>query len=518
MPSDYTSNDIFSKQGLNVTPTTSVDSFNSNDIYSLRRHVSHSHNYTDSSISTQQYNSTNGYGLVNAAAAVAKSSGQNTFADVADVGGNDWGADMVKAPESWAKGYTGQGVVVAVLDSGVDFNHEDLKDNIWTNPNDDANDGYADDIRGWNFVDNNNDVMDRAGHGTHVSGSIAGEKNSYGVTGVAYNSKIMPVKVLDDTGSGSYETITKGIYYAVDHGANVINMSLGGGSENKSMQDALQYASSKNVIVVMAAGNDSGWAPIYPARYAQNTGVAVGAVDKDKSLASFSNRAGTDELTYVTAPGVSIYSTVPNNSYENYSGTSMAAPHVAGVVALMLSANPNLSDSQVRQILADTSSNSEEGSTPNPNPGFDFGDIFPGLNSGSNFPFLNKIDESNRNSQNFAGLGSYQNNLTLIGNTITTSKDVIFDLDGNASWNSDRNLSYKYAGNTKLLSRDMLVNSAMSEYWSQNQNDFTSMAAKDPSSPEGILDRYGQILLSPYQDLIRFIPGNNPSNPNKPNN
>ncbi len=507
MPSDYTSNDVFSKQGLNVTPTTSVDCFNSNDIYSLRRHASHSHNYTDTDISTQQYNFTNGYGLVNAAAAVAKGAGQNTFADVADLGGNDWGADMVKAPELWAEGYTGQGVVVAVLDTGVDFNHEDLKDNIWTNPNDDVNDGYAGDIHGWNFVDNNNDVMDRDGHGTHVSGSIAGEKNSYGVTGVAYNAKIMPVKVLDDTGSGSYDTITKGIYYAVDHGANVINMSLGGGGENKSMQDALQYASSRNVIVVMAAGNSSGSVPGYPARYAQNTGVAVGAVDKDKNLASFSNRAGTDELSYVTAPGVSIYSTVPNNGYESYSGTSMAAPHVAGVVALMLSANPNLSDSQVRQILADTSSNSEEGSTPNPYPGFDFGDIFPGLNSGfGNFPFSNKID-----SQNLGfGLGTEQ---TLMKNTVTTSKDAIFGLDGNGSV-SDRDLSYKYAGNTKLVSSDMLVNSAMSQYWSQNQNTFTSMAAKDPSSPEGILDRYGQILLSPYQDLIRFIPGNNPSNPN----
>jgi subtilisin len=510
MPSDYTSNDVFSKQGLNVTSTTSADYFNSNDINTTS--ISRSSFSNDSDISAQQYSSTNGYGSVNAAAAVAKSAGQNTFADVADIGGNDWGADMVKAPESWAKGYTGQGVVVAVLDTGVDFNHVDLKDNIWTNPNDDTKDGYAGDTHGWNFVDNNNDVMDRDGHGTHVSGTIAGEKNSYGVTGVAYDALIMPVKVLDDTGSGSYDSITKGIYYAVDHGANVINMSLGGGGANKSMQDALQYASSKNVIVVMAAGNNSALAPIYPARYAQNTGVAVGAVDKDKSLASFSNRAGTEQLSYVTAPGVSIYSTVPNNSYETYSGTSMAAPHVAGVVALMLSANPNLSDSQVRQIFADTSSNSEEGSTPtpNPNPGFDFGDIFPGFSSGfGNLAFSNKID-----SQNFGfGLATEQ---TLTRNTVTTSKDAAFGLDGNGSV-SDRNLSYKYAGNTQLSGSDKIMNSEISQYWSQNQNSFTSMAVKDPSSPEGIFERYGQILLAPYQDLIRFMPGNTPSNPNKPN-
>jgi subtilisin len=518
MPSDYTSNNVFCKTGLDVTSTSSIDCFN-NDIYSTKISNTHSESLRyrsssldDSNISAQQYSSSNGYGLVNSAAAVAKGAGQNTFGDVADVGGNDWGADMVKAPESWAKGYTGQGVVVAVLDTGVDFNHEDLKNNIWTNPNDDANDNYANDIHGWNFVDNNNDVMDRDGHGTHVSGSIAGEKNSYGVTGVAYNAKIMPVKVLDDTGSGTYDTITKGIYYAVDHGANVINMSLGGGGANKSMQDALEYASSKNVIVVMAAGNSSGSAPIYPARYAQNTGVAVGAVEKDKTLASFSNRAGTDELKYVTAPGVSIYSTVPNNGYESYSGTSMAAPHVAGVVALMLSANPNLSDSQVRQILAETSSNSEQGTTPNPNPGFDFGDIFPGFNLGSgNFPFSNKI-ESNIEF----GVGTEKNTLTLIDNAITTNRDAILDWDGGIGM-SDRNLAYNYAGNTQLPSRDEIMNSEISQYWSQSPNNFTSMAAKDPSSPEGIFERYGQILLAPYQDLIRFIPGSTPTNPNKPN-
>jgi subtilisin family serine protease len=128
------------------------------------------------------YNPTSGYGLVNAAAAVAKAVGQNTFADVPNLGGNNWGADLIKAPEAWTKGYTGQGVVVAVLDTGVDYNHSDLKDNIWTNSQeiagnglDDDGDGYIDDIHGWNFVNNNSDVMDRNGHGSHVAGIIAGE-------------------------------------------------------------------------------------------------------------------------------------------------------------------------------------------------------------------------------------------------------------------------------------------------------------------------------------------------------
>lgn len=317
------------------------------------------------------YSPDSGYGLINASAAVAKAIGEKPFVDVPDLGGNNWGADLVKAPETWAKGYTGQGVVVAVLDTGVDYNHQDLSSNIWTNSKeiagngkDDDGNGYIDDYYGWNFDGNNNSTLDVNGHGTHVSGTIAGVNNGYGVTGIAYNSKIMPVKVLDDEGLGSYSAIANGIYYAVDNGADVINLSLGGGRSNDTLQKAIEYASSKGVIVVMAAGNDGGSQPAYPARYAKNYGLAVGAVDQNKNLADFSNRAGADQLAYVTAPGVNVYSTLPGNEYASYSGTSMATPHVAGVVALMLSANPNLSDAQVRQILAETSGNSTT-QTPN---------------------------------------------------------------------------------------------------------------------------------------------------------
>lgn len=370
MPSDINTNNSFSHQGLNITSTSSVDSFHANNDYSVN-FGAHSSFYSTSDnkqpnteeqlFNDNGYDFSSGYGLINAAAAVGKAVGQSPFADVPDLGGNNWGADLVKAPEVWAKGYTGQGVVVAVLDCGVDYNHDDLKDNIWTNSKeiagngkDDDGDGYIDDVHGWNFVDNNNDVLDRKGHGTHVAGTIAGENNGFGVTGIAYDAKIMPVKVLNDEGSGSYTSITQGIYYAVDHGANVINLSLGGGSGDDSMQTALQYASNKGVIVVMAAGNDSGFQPGYPARYADKSGIAVGAVDKNNNMADFSNRAGVNSLTYVTAPGVGVYSTVPGNQYASYSGTSMATPHVAGVVALMLSANHNLTDAQVRQIVSET--------------------------------------------------------------------------------------------------------------------------------------------------------------------
>ncbi|BAY75757.1 peptidase S8/S53 [Nostoc linckia NIES-25] len=311
------------------------------------------------------YDTTDGYGLINAAAAVAKALGQTTFADVPNLGGNDWGADLVKAPEVWAKGYTGKGVVVAVVDTGVDRNHSDLSNNIWKNTKeiagngkDDDGNGYIDDVYGWNFDSNNNNTLDGNSHGTHVAGTIAGVKNGVGVTGIAYDAKIMPVKVLGDNGSGEDSGVAKGIRYAADNGANVINLSLGGDEPNSEIQSAIQYAASKGVIVVMAAGNSSGSEPIYPARYAKNWGLAVGAIDKYQEMAYFSNEAGATTLPYVTAPGVDIYSTLPGNSYGFKDGTSMATPYVAGVIALMLSAKKGLTDAQVRQIVTSTAGNS----------------------------------------------------------------------------------------------------------------------------------------------------------------
>lgn len=345
---------------------------------------------TNASISNSSYNSNNGYGLVNAGLAVSKAAGVSPYTDAPNLGGNNWGADMIKAPTAWNNGYTGQGTIVAVLDTGVDYNHQDLKNNIWSNTKeiagngkDDDGNGYVDDVYGWNLVDNNNNVLDNNDHGTHVAGTIAAENNGIGVTGIAYNSKIMPVKVLDANGSGSYSNIAKGIYYAVDNGANIINLSLGGNSSNNTLKSAIEYASSKNVIVVMAAGNNGDPMPSYPARYAYNSGIAVGAVDQNNNLADFSNRSGSQEITYVTAPGVNIYSTIPNNQYASYNGTSMAAPHIAGVIALMLSANHNLTESQILQIITSTSANSTNPTQPTTptQPDLKMPSLFPPLDS-----------------------------------------------------------------------------------------------------------------------------------------
>ncbi|MBH8565198.1 S8 family serine peptidase [Nostoc sp. CENA67] len=384
MPINDTSSQLLSHNGLNSASISSVDTFHIQDNHSLglggRSSFYQKAEITSNATATsaKNYNSTSGYGLVNAGAAVSKAAGQNTFSDVPKLGGNNWGADLVNAPEAWANGYTGQGVVVAVVDTGVDYNHEDLKNNIWTNTKeipdngiDDDGNGYVDDVRGWNFDGNNNNTLDDNGHGTHVSGTIAGENNDYGVTGIAYNAKIMPVKVLNESGSGYYSAIADGIRYAADNKANVINLSLGGNYSNSTLKSAIAYASSKGVIVVMAAGNDGESSPDYPARYANNYGIAVGAVDSNNNMADFSNRSGRNELAYVTAPGVDVYSTVPGNQYATLSGTSMATPHVAGVVALMLSANRNLTDAEVRQIITDTAGSS----TQSANSGIDISSI-----------------------------------------------------------------------------------------------------------------------------------------------
>ncbi|MTJ10534.1 S8 family peptidase [Anabaena sp. UHCC 0204] len=396
-----------SQKNINYTPISQTNSFQNptdNHINWGNHSASLQHPLETTKLiaSNSSYSSNNGYGLVNAGLAVSKAVGDNPYTDAPKLGGNTWGADMIKAPTAWNNGHTGQGIIVAILDTGVDYNHPDLKNNIWTNSKeipgngiDDDGNGYIDDVQGWNFDSNNNNVLDNNGHGTHVSGTIAAENNGIGVTGIAYNAKIMPLKVLDANGSGSYSSIAKGIYYAVDNGANVINLSLGGNSSNATLESAIEYASSKGVIVVMAAGNNGESIPSYPARYAYNSGIAVGAVDQNNKFANFSNRSGSQEITYVTAPGVDVYSTTPNNQYATYTGTSMAAPHIAGTVALMLSANPNLTENQIRQIITSTAANSTNTSEPTTpsQPGLEFPSFFPPLDSFFPLELINIVSQ-----------------------------------------------------------------------------------------------------------------------------
>lgn len=349
--------------------------------YSLTARTSVNNPPTSPINSLNRFSSIYGHGLVDAAAAVATATGQSRFNDVADIGGNQWNNDIINAPEVWNQGYTGEGITVAVIDSGVDIFHEDLRDNIWQNTGevfgdgiDNDGNGFVDDRFGWNFGEgqNNYNILpgteyDSQGHGTHVAGTIAAANNGRGMTGVAYNSNIMAVRMGDVNASGEFVNggdLSQAIRYAVDNGADVINMSLGWGDPTGSVREALAYAASQDVIAVMAAGNTSESSPSPIASNAFDYGISVGAVTRTGAIASFSNRAGFDsQMQHVMAPGQQIYSTTPDDTWNYSQGTSMAAPHVAGVVALMLSANENLTHAQVREILTGTASLSATAAT-----------------------------------------------------------------------------------------------------------------------------------------------------------
>ncbi|MGK7920560.1 MAG: S8 family serine peptidase [Trichodesmium sp.] len=371
------------------------------------------------------FNKDYGYGLVNAAAAVARAANKPTFANVADLGGNDWPLDLINAPEAWAQGYRGKGVTVAVLDSGIDNNHPDFQGRLWVNSDeidgnnkDDDNNGYIDDRDGFDFINSVDvdgdglfktlprtertsnksywlgfipvgketekyypgDTIDAkpwdegsaVGHGTHIAGTILN---------IAPEAKIMPVRVLGE-GEGNKNLLTdaNAIRYAIKNGADIISISFSYYNDTKQLpappefKQALQEARDAGIAVFMLSGNEKNpphnFTQVnFPARYAKESlGTAVGAIDSSFKVADFSNAANVsakdNPYSFVVAPGVDIYSAVPfavdkKRRDQKKSGTSYATPHVAGVAALMLSANPNLKPSQIEDILQVTSDPTE---------------------------------------------------------------------------------------------------------------------------------------------------------------
>jgi subtilisin family serine protease len=252
---------------------------------------------------------------------------------------NQYYLDTINIPAAWSI-TTGTGLVVAVEDSGVRLDHPDLVGRIRT-------DGY-------NFVADNGNVSDDLGHGTEVSGIIAANSNNkLGISGISWGAQILPVKVADAQGFLDVSNAAAGIYYGVQHGAKILNLSYGGETSSATLNEAINYALYNHVIVVASAGNAPDGAPEYPAAY---TGViAVAATDLSDKLAFFNSYGSYVSLS---APGVSIYTTGlnKNNSgdYGLHSGTSFSAPVVSGVVALLLSVNPYLRPSQVLDILQQT--------------------------------------------------------------------------------------------------------------------------------------------------------------------
>ncbi|NBW80413.1 hypothetical protein EBR21_01540 [bacterium] len=272
-----------------------------------------------------------------------------------------WGMQKISAPAAWDTWQGDPNFTVAVIDTGIDYNHEDLKDNIWKNTKeiagngiDDDGNGYIDDVQGWNFYWVNNNPMDGNGHGTHCAGTIAGKgNNSLGVAGVNWNAKLMPLKVLGDDGSGFNFDIYDGIMYAANNGARVTSNSYGGGGASALISSALASAKAKGVLFIAAAGNESLATASYPAYYSKtyDNVIAIASTESNDTLSSFSNYG---DGVNIAAPGRDILSTVPNNGYQSYSGTSMATPHVAGLATLIWSKQPNLTYLQVKDAILTT--------------------------------------------------------------------------------------------------------------------------------------------------------------------
>jgi len=249
-----------------------------------------------------------------------------------------WNMVRIGMPDVWGQVLANPALVIAVLDSGVALQHPDLAPAL---------------VAGYDFVHNDGEAADDFGHGTHVAGIAAAvTNNGIGVAGVAGGARIMPCKVLNDSGTGSYYDIIQAIYYARDRGARVINLSLGGAADDPNLRAAVQAARMAGVLVVASAGNDDG-PLLYPAAYPET--LAVAATDASDRRASYSNHGfGVDLAAPGGTPWQGVYSTLPATGYGRKYGTSMAAPHVSGAAALVWSVDPSLSVAQVEQILVET--------------------------------------------------------------------------------------------------------------------------------------------------------------------
>ena len=275
----------------------------------------------------------------------------------------------IDAPEAWDITTGSRSVVVAVIDTGIDYNHPDLRDNMWRNPGETPGDnidndgnGFIDDVYGWDFYNNDASVYDSPAddHGTHVAGTIAGRgNNEIGVVGVNWVSSIMSIKFLGDGGgpisgaiaSVNYATMMKG------RGTNirVTNNSWGGGGYSEGLKSAIEAGGQANILFVAAAGNsgtNNDIIPSYPSSYDSACIVSVAATDRNDKLASFSQYGKTS--VDIGAPGVSIWSNLPENTYGSYDGTSMATPQVSGVAALVLAINPTISVTDLKAVILDS--------------------------------------------------------------------------------------------------------------------------------------------------------------------
>jgi len=288
------------------------------------------------------------------------------------------GAD-IHATDGWVWTTGSASVVVGILDSGGDWDHPDLASRIWINPGEVPGDGvdndgnlYVDDVRGWDFVNNDNDPMDDHGHGTHVAGTVgAATDNGLGVAGVDWNCRLLLAKNLDATNSGVYSWWTASIYYAANKGAKVLNMSEGGLSSSTPMRDAVDYAHGLGALVCAAMMNANSATPYYPVSYTNTIGVGA-TNDLDRRAVPFCWGGGSSYGAHIelVAPGNMIASTLWNDTYGYFCGTSQATPQVSAAAALLWALRPALTNTMVRDFLR-SSADDQVGDPIEDVPGFD---------------------------------------------------------------------------------------------------------------------------------------------------
>lgn len=282
-----------------------------------------------------------------------------------------WGLKKADAARAWTLTKGSRDIVVAVIDTGIDINHEDLKGNLWKNPGetgsdslgrekslngvDDDKNGFIDDVHGWNFVANNAKLADNHGHGTHIAGILGAEANNgKGIVGIAPEVSIMILKYFDpqSPGSDNLKNTIKSIYYAVNNGAQIINYSGGGLEYSQEEHDAVNYARKKGILFVAAAGNersDSDKSPYYPADYGLDNIISVTAFNPSQEVLSSSNW-GIDSVD-IAAPGQNILSTLPGNSYGFMTGTSQATAFVTGAASLVMSHKTSFKFNDVKKYI-----------------------------------------------------------------------------------------------------------------------------------------------------------------------
>lgn len=273
---------------------------------------------------------------------------------------NQWGLTKINAPAAWDTTTGSSDVAIAVVDAGIDVTHPDLSGQLWQNPGeiagngiDDDNNGYIDDIHGWNLVNNNADLSDNTGHGTQVAGIIAATTNNgIGIAGVCWQCRLMVVKVVSSGGVANYSDIAAGVAYAAQKGAKVINLSLGGSSDSVTLKAAIASASS-TAVIVGGAGNDNSSAAFYPAAYDDYVLAVAGTTQTDTKVGTSNYGTWVD----VSAPGEAIRTTFSGGTYADSSGTSMAAPFVAGLAGLIRSQNPTWSANLTRAQIINTTDN-----------------------------------------------------------------------------------------------------------------------------------------------------------------